>query len=664
VFQVDCHRNHRGPYTGAGELVRTIVPEAQELAADLIRRHALTLMSVSPEVADLVPIAADVKRSFRFSREGNSRLFTLRLAHGLVDFLLEYAARADKAPTSISFENVDAAEALDREFIAVLLRRAPAESVLVAVATRSDAIDEPLLSALRSHATLVKRAPSEPPVSDPGAFVSALSPDRRRSLAEAYVASDCTSDDPVARCAYELASPSLRAELHEERASFLQAQLSPSLALGAIPFHAERTATPGVDPFAAGAAYAMRMGYYEASLDLARRGLRFFEHAELGRNLLFSLLLLGRLDEVKRFCAEVEERASEPALRSHCAYAMGILHARLYPPDKRDYGAARTWVNEAIALSALLPPSDTKVVNDVFLQNTLALVEMRTGRHDRALELLSEGLVRLQTEAPSKYEVESVILLHNRARIHVAMGHPELALEDYGTLLRHEPSNSEGHLDRGIILQQLGRLEEALEDYDAAIAWSPPYDEAFFNRAQTLCALGRKEEALLDYRRVLALEPEHAAALVNRAGVLYEKREFGAAREDALRALASSPQHAKAWCMLGLLEMASEKWQEASLAFDRAIEYDHAETTAWINRATLSLRRGDAEGALRDLGEAIRRREDATAFYNRGRVLESLKRWREAMADYARAFELSAGNLDDAARRRDLCREALAGAGG
>ena len=56
----------------------------------------------------------------------------------------------------------------------------------------------------------------------------------------------------------------------------------------------------------------------------------------------------------------------------------------------------------------------------------------------------------------------------------------------FALLLRHEPSNSEAHFDRGIIYQRLGRHREALADYDLAIMWSPPYDEVHFNRAQVL----------------------------------------------------------------------------------------------------------------------------------------------------------------------------------
>ncbi len=639
-----------------------LVPDAHGRAPRFVQRHALTLLSVSPDVRDLIPVPAELARSLEFSREGNSPVFTRRLAHGLVDFLLGHAAWTDSPRCDIWLDNVDAADALDREFVAVLLRRAAPEVIRVTVATRSEAVGEPLLAALLAHARVTRLASEAPPDLDQ---LVTEPPARQRSLAEAYVTSDCTSDDLLARRAYERSSATLRGQLHLERAASLRATRSRALALGAIPFHCERSARPEVEPFLAASAYCMRMGYYEASLDLARRGARLLEAqapderlGSLRRNVLFSLLLLGRLDEVEGLCNEVEASASDPALRSHCAYAMGILNARLYPQARRDYPAARAWIEKAIALAQLLPASDTRVVNEVFLQNTLALVETRTGHPERALELLEGGLARLQAEAPSRYVMESVILLHNRARVHVILGDPERALQDYTTLLLHEPSNSEAHLDRGNLLQSLGRHQQALEDCDAAIAWSPPYAEAYFNRAQTLCALGRTAEALADFDRVLTLEPEDLGALIGRAGVLYDTREPAAARTDVDRALALDPRHAKACCLLGLLEMEQQRWEQAGRAFDRALASDDSEVAAWINRATLLFRGGDPEAALRDLGEALRRREDLAARYNRGRILQSLRRWHEAIADYERALELSSGGLRDAARQRDLCRRA------
>jgi tetratricopeptide (TPR) repeat protein len=305
---------------------------------------------------------------------------------------------------------------------------------------------------------------------------------------------------------------------------------------------------------------------------------------------------------------------------------MAILNARFRPAERRDFRAARAWVEKAIAFTEALPDSEAKVARLVFLRNPLALVEMRTGHEEEALRLLSDGLRLLARQAPSRVETESITLLRNRARIHAAKGRTDQALDDITTLLRLEPTNSEAHLDRGVLFQSLGRMPEALEDYDAAVTWSPPYAEAYFNRALALRALGRTEEARRDLSHVLALEPRHAAALVNRAGLLYEQGDHAAAREDVDRVLAHEPRNAKAWCLAGLIEMTARRWPEARGAFDRALDCDGAEHTALLNRATLLVREGDVAGALRDLDAVVERTADPTAVQNRDRILRMLGR--------------------------------------
>ena len=384
----------------------------------------------------------------------------------------------------------------------------------------------------------------------------------------------------------------------------------------------------------------MRLGYYEACLDFARRASgpavrdrRPTEHGPAGRNIVFSLLLLGRLEEVERFSDEALSRPDDPALAAHCAYAMAIMDAKLRPDGKRDYSRAAAWLRQALRWTALVPASERRVVNEVFLSNTQALVEKRTDHPREALRLLSDGLERLGREAPDSLERESVILLRNRARLHVALGGIEAALADYGTLLSLEPSNSEAHLDRGLLHQRLGRLEEALEDYDLAIAWSPPYDEAFFNRGQTLSALGRKDEALADFGYVLELEPDHPGALLNRAGLLYECHDHDAARTDVERALALLPGDARAVCLLGLLQVQAGCPAEAYRSFSAAAAADPSLAAAWINRAALLFASGKTEAALEDLDRALGLGDDGTALSNRARILQALGRPPEAIAD-------------------------------
>ncbi len=648
------------------------MPGAYAAEPDLTLRHALTLLSITPELGRLLPVGDLLSRELSLSREGNSRSYTARLAHGVADFLLATLVQEAPSRSTVCFENVQAADPLDRELIAILLVRADPRRLRVSVSTHTEEMDEPLHSALRAHASVRLAArPVSGTSDDAGHRETALSPARQRALARCYVESDCTSKDPRARRVYDLSSAELRGRLHATRLARLIAAVrasgaapSSSLALGAIPFHSERTTTPDVELLVHAAAQCMRMGYYEASLDLSRRGTRLIGGAvkhpvfgELGRNIVFSLLMLGRLEEAESTCREIESVTDEPALRSHCAYAMAILNARFHPAERRDYGAARAWIGKAIALTESLPDSEAKAAHIAFLSNPLALVEMRTGHDEEALRLLSDGLRRLARDAPSRYVSESVILLRNRARIHAAMGRPARALDDYDALLSLEPTNSEAHLDRGVLLQRLGRVREALEDYDAAVAWSPPYAEAYFNRSLVLRALGREDDALADLAHVLAIEPQHAAALVNRAGLLYERGGFAAAREDVERALAQAPRDAKAWCLAGLLEMAARRWPEARDAFDRALACDDAEHTARLNRATLRVREGDVAGALGDLDAVIERHADATALYNRGRILQSQGRFREAIADYTLSLESGGSGARDAAVRREQCQQ-------
>jgi tetratricopeptide (TPR) repeat protein len=611
------------------------VPLAWAAEPDLTLGHALTLLSIEPELGELLPVSDLLSRELSLSREGNSRLYTARLAHGVADFLLCALVRATGSRATVRFECVHGADPLDRELIAVLLERADPRLLGITVSTPAEEMDEPLHSALRSHATIRRaaRAHSGNP-DDADRRVLALSSPRRRTLARRYVESDCTSEDPCVRRAYELSDADLRGELHGTRLARLHALGAPpasSFALGSIPFHAERAATPVVEPLVRAAAQCMRLGYYDASLDLSRRANRLIggdaghpAFSELGRITVFSLLMLGRYEDVEEYGREIESITDEPALRSHCAYAMAILNARFRPAERRDFPAARARVEEAIAFTEALPDSETKVARIAFLRNPLALVETRTGHDEEALRLLSDGLRLLAREAPSRVEIESITLLRNRARIHAVAGRTEQALDDLTTLLRLEPTNSEAHLDRGALFQGLDRMPEALEDYDAAVAWSPPYAEAYFNRALALRALGRTEEAVRDLSHVLALEPRHAAALVNRAGLLYEQGEYAAAREDVTRVLAHDQTNAKAWCLAGLLEMAARRWPEARLAFARALAFDGAEHTALVNRATLLLRAGDAGGALRDLDAVIERHADPTAIQNRDRILRML----------------------------------------
>jgi tetratricopeptide (TPR) repeat protein len=495
--------------------------------------------------------------------------------------------------------------------------------------------------------------------------IASLSAHDREALALAHVNADGTSHRVLAKHVYRRLQASERKTMHLVRAASLASLGQPSLSLGVIPFHHEQAGDDAERLLTASRA-CLDMACYDAALDWSVRGRRMLSRAprgktyrDLTRNMLFALLLLGRYDEVATLCQDLLSHSEDPALLAHATYAMAILNARLYEQSRRDYDAAKSWIEKSQKFTENMPASPTRAVNTAFLMNTLALVEMRKGRPHAAQQKLVEAVELMARSAPELYGTESVILLHNMARLHAATGRNDLAIDQLSTLLSQQPSDSAAWFDRGLIHQRAGRHEAALSDYDMAIRWEPAHVEAHFNRAQVLAALDRNEEAIATYGRVIVLQPDFVDARLNRAILLRERGDLSLASSDIARALRYRPNDARLLCLQGLIEMGLGRHAAASEAFTRSIEADPLLADPWANRAIVAIRRGELRAALHDLTKALALREDAAILYNRGRVFESRRQWPKAADDYSRALVLDGGDKEAINRGYERCREAL-----
>ena len=712
-YDINADRNLCGAYTAASDLARKLAPVAHACDPALVKAHQLTLLFLAPDLSNWLPTSDEMARLLTFSNEGTPRIWTRRLAHGLVDFLIAYVALMAPRRIAIAFENVDHACSLDCEFLAILLRRAYPTKLMLRVGSASDHLDELLLSALRNHARQIRVAPilRPPNCTLPVAWrrrlprrskawraewaalqqlandhktsemhptslpiskffdeaVSLLPKGRLSALARAYVASDCTSDDPLVTRAYAAIAPAERRALHRARASTLIAAGQAAAAWGATPLHCEQAARDA-GPLLAASKRSMRSAYYEAALDWAIRGRNLLNpldrgqmYGEFTRNILFASMLLGNYPAAEALCEEVLSGSADDALLAHVTYAKAILYARLYPPERRDYDAAKIWIEKSLVATARLPRSETRAVNIAFLYNTRALAEMRNGNHDTAERLLSYAIAYLAKEAPERFSSECAILYHNSARLNVIGNRPDIAIADLTRLLGQQSANAEAYFDRGLLHQRAGRYAEALRDYDAAMRWSPPHCELHCNRGQILCALGRPDNALAEYDNALRLEPDHVETLINRACLLFEQGRIAMSRIDIHRCIELAPDTPRLLCLRGLLEMRDGALDQAFNDFTRAIKLKPSLADAWANRGTIFFKRGALENALADLTRAAQLRADAAILYNRGRILEAQHRWQEAVEDYERAMTISRGDVHKIARRRDQCLRVLRG---
>jgi tetratricopeptide (TPR) repeat protein len=646
-------------------MLRGLVPGLLDCRPELVSVHDIEVLSAAPELRDSVPASRETLTSLAVPGERTrfySRLRTRRIAHGIAELLREYLTDGQRCMLAI--ENVQYADPTDTELIAIMLRRIDPSALTLVVCTGAmpegeELSDAELSDALRGYAERCT-APADA-LARPAHPADA----EDEILATAYVATDCTSNDPVLISAYERTGQATRARLHDARANELAARGERSLLLGAIPFHREH----GNDPSGAGAEalrialdHCIDMGFYDSAVDFGRRGRAVVDWSAqetlwwvFTDRTTTALAALSRAAEAEELYDEARAVSTSPAVHMHSAYATAMLYTRHHGPEHRDQRMAMARINESIAIASLLADPAKRAFQTVFAQNGRALIHLHMGDAHEALRLVTAGLARLNSElAAEEHRLHRSVLLYNRAQVLAAVGRLDEAMADYSAVIDADPNYAEYYLDRGNILRRLGRDRDALADYDKAIRLSPPFPEVYYNRADTLVSLSDFEGGLAGFDYVLELDPGYLDAYVNRAGVRAALDDLAGARQDALAGLALDPGNAHLRCVLGQVYAAEGRVRKARAEFDKAIARDPALQVAWSGRAVLAYQEGDAAAAVADLDRSLDLGEDAALRYNRAMAHRALGRVSEALADLEAASALDPADEDIARCRREL----------
>lgn len=665
LASLDAHRRLRGPYTAAGALLRLVAPDALARRPELAGRHYIELQESTPELAPLVPpITHHIEEQSTAGEVSRypARLHSLRVAHGIVDFLLVALADAEPGPRTLVVENVQHADVTDQEFLAAALRRIPPELLtLVLCSGTARLLDPPgfpslsLPDALAAYTTKTEGSAAPAP--------RTAGPDAARE----YVDGDCVDDDPALIAAYERLADAERAVLHDRRAAELAGpaeETEPSLRLGALPYHLMRgsdAAGAGVEALRAAMLRCKYLGFYHIAAELGDEGRRFVDPVERPqlwwvfiRESGVCLAAAGRPDESAVLQEEARMATQNPAHHMKLAYEIGMLYARHYPEERRDPRQARAWVNTAIALSDLLPDPKERSFYSVFNRNGLALVEVRDGHPDEALRLLDQGIERLDRELGlGERTWHRVGLRYNRAQVNSMSGRLEAALEDYAEIVDADDDFADHYFNRGNILRKLGRSEEAIADYERALALEAPFPEAYYNRGDARLELGDVEGALADFSRTLELEPGHREALLGRAGLFADAGEAEAALADVDAGLALAPDHPHLLCLRGRLLAEAGRTKEAAEALESALAGDPRLAEAWAVKGELAYLEGDLPTATADFDRAVELADRPEFRFNRAVVHEAAGRFDRAASDFDAVY--AATGDPDAGEQRDSC---------
>ncbi|MFF5212776.1 tetratricopeptide repeat protein [Streptosporangium sp. NPDC000396] len=584
---VDADRRLRGPYTAGGAIASALASIARP---ELVARYDIELRAMAPDMHELIParrrsLASHLPRAERILVHAPRR--TLRLSNGFAEFVRGHLA--DTGPRTLVVENMHEADPTDRELLAVLRRR----------------IDPGLLTVVAGEHGV--------------------------------------SDEPL--------SP----EEHDARADELEREGTIGARLGAIPYHREHGTDPrkAVEAFRFAIEWCLDAGCHDAVAELGLRALPLTDPAaepETWWRLLHStataLGALEREEEAEALFDLARRESISPATHAAAAYSTGMLKVRHHDPARRDLNAALAWVNQAIAISTLLPDPRERAFKLGFDLNGRALVEVRLGRPAKALELVQQAVDLTGRLLPDEHPIHRMVLLANRAQLAIMLGRPEDALEDLDAVIAADPGYPDYYIDRGNLLHRLGRLDAAIADYETAMRVGPPFPEPYYNRAEIRFSTGDHRGALTDLDHALELDPEFVDGLANRAGLLVALGEYARARTDVETGLALDPLNPYLLCALGQVEMAEGRPGQARAAFDQALERSPSLAAAWANRGMLAFETGDPEGAIADFTRALEPGADPALLFNRAMALRAAGREEEAKADLTRAMELAPDDDD------------------
>lgn len=346
-------------------------------------------------------------------------------------------------------------------------------------------------------------------------------------------------------------------------------------------------------------------GYYHEARALMDVFLPFFAQLT-GNDEVVRVYYVGRMNiclvmtndpgGALRLISEVAaSHLTEPHLLANVNYSLGMHHLRY--AHARDIDRAEQHLLQAAALARAAGEAASgrrDPFQTVFIDNGLAFLRARQGRHQEALDLCRSGYEFLTSRVgEDRHRLHRSVLLYNIAQVAVMLGRTDEGIEYFRKSIDMDPFYSEYHNEIGNLLQEQGRYHEAAEHYVQAIRCSAPYAEVYFNKALCHLRLGELEDALECFQTTLELNPAQPEACALQADVL---RELG--RPD-----------------------------EALECYDAAIALGSDSTAVRVNRAVLHYSNGMYGLALADMDYVIARNPSDPAHYeNRAAIHRAMQR--------------------------------------
>lgn len=255
----------------------------------------------------------------------------------------------------------------------------------------------------------------------------------------------------------------------------------------------------------------------------------------------------------------------------------------------------------SIAYATLLPAQDDKEALD--RQYTDCITRSFDYLEQDSLELAENAIreaLRLQPGNPG-----NGMLLGNMGSIQRRLGKLQEAEQSYTIGLGFLPENLTLLTSRASLYAEMEAYDKAIDDYTSIIYHEPENEEALYERA--LCRLMNQDTlgARLDLEQIDRFNPNSAKARLGMAYVYKAERMYREASEiyDAL--IERNPRNARLLRERAEVFYLSGRMAAALDDINKSIQFDPREPYSYILRAQIRYARRDKEFARRDLNQAL-----------------------------------------------------------
>ncbi len=216
------------------------------------------------------------------------------------------------------------------------------------------------------------------------------------------------------------------------------------------------------------------------------------------------------------------------------------------------------------------------------------------------------------------------------------------AVKDFTKASSIDPDDPNVFMKRGFVyVNSLEQFENAVADFTKAIDLSENKSEAYRSRAYVYWKMQDFRKSIEDYKKITELEPQNANSYLNLGNAYFNLSAYDLAANTYSEVIKITP-NAESYNLRGWALTNDEKYQEALLDFNKAIELNPYDGKYFKNRGNVKNKLGQYSSAIEDLDVAIKKKIDLhyKSLSNKGDSYFGLEKYKEALEYYQEALKI------------------------